>query len=188
VTVLCDFEQIDGTWRCQRCGYEFRHAESAALTRPPGRACKANPVDRPRAPHGGAGTELKRLLGLFFLRPNDDCNCEARAALMDREGPEWCRQNIGMILDWLEEAAGDRRRPFSRRGARVLVWRAIVLAEKREKKRKQAQAKEAARAQDRRERGLCVRCGAKLQGNPTCRRCGLENYNGPDESAASPDA
>jgi DNA-directed RNA polymerase subunit RPC12/RpoP len=179
VTVLCDFEQIDGTWRCQRCGYEFRHAESAALTRPPGRACKANPVDRPRAPHGGAGTELKRLLGLFFLRPNDDCNCAAWPGpdAMTREGPEWWGQNIETILDWLEEAAGDRRLPFSRRGARVLVRRAIALAERREKRRKRAEAKEAAKAQRRREQGLCVRCGAKwdgyqVDGQPSCRRCG----------------
>jgi hypothetical protein len=97
--------------------------------------------------------------------------------MMDREGPEWCRQNIETILDWLEEAAGDRRLPFSRRGARVLVRRAIALAERREKRRKRAEAKEAAKAQRRREQGLCVRCGAKwdgyqVDGQPSCRRCG----------------
>jgi hypothetical protein len=83
----------------------------------------------------GAGTELKRILrrpiailgwlGFDFSR----CRCDERALIMDLEGPRWCRANVETIVEWLREAAQQFHLPFSYRGARFIILRAIRRAE-----------------------------------------------------------
>jgi hypothetical protein len=86
----------------------------------------------------GAGTHLHRLLAAWGFTPSDGCFCEDRVAEMDRHGPQWCRENLDQITDWLVEEAGDcqalgvlaRIVPGPTRVAvRRLVLQAIVLAE-----------------------------------------------------------
>jgi len=81
-----------------------------------------------------AGTELKALLSFLGFTSSPTCSCNARAAEMDRQGCDWCAENIDTILDWLKEQADARGLPFLRAGAKVLVKRAISNA-----RRKQAQ-------------------------------------------------
>lgn len=78
----------------------------------------------------GPGYELKAMLALVGLRPTADCPCQSRADLMDRQGPLWCRRNLQLIVDWLEEEADRRRLPFNRRLGGMLVRRAIRRSER----------------------------------------------------------
>lgn len=86
----------------------------------------------------GVGTHLHRLLAAWGFTPTEGCFCEDRVAEMDREGPQWCRENLDLITDWLVEEAGEcaalgvlaRIVPGPTRVAvQRLIWQAIVLAE-----------------------------------------------------------
>lgn len=52
----------------------------------------------------GVGTELKAILAWFGQEARASCKCQARAAVMDREGVEWCEANQAIIVGWLMEA------------------------------------------------------------------------------------
>jgi len=73
----------------------------------------------------GPGTELKKLLAKFGIRPHGDCKCNRRARIMDQQGAEWCTQNLDKIVGWLKEEADLRRMPFVNRLGIILVKRAI---------------------------------------------------------------
>lgn len=86
----------------------------------------------------GAGTHLHRLLAAWGIVPSERCRCEDRIAEMDRNGPQWCRDNFDTIVDWLLEAAdacgflGALTKIVpgpARIAAQRLVWQAIVCAE-----------------------------------------------------------
>jgi hypothetical protein len=77
-----------------------------------------------------AGTEMKRLLANwpFRIARTSDCQCDARAAIMDAEGCDWCEANIDTIVGWLRQEATDRGLPFLDAAGRLLVRRAIQNA------------------------------------------------------------
>jgi len=79
----------------------------------------------------GPGTELKRLLKRFGIAATEGCNCTSRAALMDRNGIDWCEANIEKIVDWLQEEATRRKLPFVRLAGKTLVRLAIRAARKK---------------------------------------------------------
>jgi hypothetical protein len=79
----------------------------------------------------GPGAELKRLLGRIGIKPTDACLCDQRAMLMDEEGPEWCRQNVDVIVEWMAEEAKNRGLPMVRTVAKLIVLRAIRNAKKK---------------------------------------------------------
>ena len=82
---------------------------------------------------GGAGTELTKLLKFFGIEATEKgCKCKSRAAKMDKNGIEWCSNNIEKICDWLQEESKKRKLPFLRTAARVIVLRAIRNARKAE--------------------------------------------------------
>jgi hypothetical protein len=87
------------------------------------------------APEGGPGTELRRLLHTLGIQPKGkDCQCNAHALEMDRNGVEWCQANVESIIDWLVVEA--KKRPlvgmlFSRLAARQMVALAISRARKK---------------------------------------------------------
>jgi len=54
-------------------------------------------------PRALPGTELAKLLSWF--RQTSGCGCQERAALMDRNGPDWCESHIDEIVGWMTEAA-----------------------------------------------------------------------------------
>jgi hypothetical protein len=86
----------------------------------------------------GPGTHLHRLLAAWGIAPMDGCYCDDRVAEMDRQGPQWCSENIDEIADWLIEEARERQLLGvlarivpgpAQIAARRLVWHAIALAE-----------------------------------------------------------
>jgi hypothetical protein len=83
----------------------------------------------PRAPECLAGTELKKLLNRVGITASPTCSCNARAAHMDMMGCPWVRENLDMVVGWLEEEAIKRGLPFSRMAGKALVRLAVRLAE-----------------------------------------------------------
>lgn len=52
----------------------------------------------------GVGTELKKMLEWFA--PDGGCPaCKQKAAMMDKKGVDWCRENVDIIVNWLVESA-----------------------------------------------------------------------------------
>lgn len=87
----------------------------------------------------GPGTELKKMLSKIGIKASPTCSCNARAQVMDDNGIEWCKANTTTIVGWLREEATKRGLPFVDLAGRIIVKRAISLAETAEKKRKQAE-------------------------------------------------
>jgi hypothetical protein len=86
--------------------------------------------DHPAYPRPkGAGTKLKAILKMFFLKSNPGCNCEDRARTMDENGTQWCRDNLDTIVGWLREEANARGLPFIEVVARQTVLQAIYWAD-----------------------------------------------------------
>lgn len=102
----------------------------------------------PPPPNYGPGTELKKMLAKIGIRASPTCSCNKRAAIMDEKGIDWCKDNTDKIVGWLREESTKRGLPFVDLAGKLLVRRAISLAEKAEKKRKQREAQEENTATD----------------------------------------
>lgn len=76
----------------------------------------------------GAGTELTRFLSWLGYEYTPDCNCRGYAATMNRNGIEWCEQNISTIVGWLKYEANARGILFSKIAAVAIVRLAIAKA------------------------------------------------------------
>lgn len=120
----CDLEKRDGWYVCRNCGWGYGIMDETY-----NRNCPARPFEP--LPEIGPGTELKRLLRRFGIHERIACKCVRRAKRMDIAGPDWCAENLEMIVDWLHEEARARRLPFVRALARVLVKRAIRNARRK---------------------------------------------------------
>ena len=113
----------DELWRKHHARHAAAHAAKLA-----GGDARSVPVRSSNG--GGAGTELRKMLGSIGIHPRGEkCKCNEHAREMDRHGPGWCEANIETILDWLEGEA--RSRPlvgflFSRYLARKVVIEAIA--------------------------------------------------------------
>ena len=80
----------------------------------------------------GPGTELSKLLKMIGISPKEKgCQCKSHAKRMDREGPQWCRENIEKILGWLQTESKKRKLPFMKQVAKQVVLLAIRRAEKK---------------------------------------------------------
>lgn len=85
----------------------------------------------------GPGGHLQKLINRLGFRPVAGCKCKKRAAIMDKNGPAWCRKNIGTIIGWLKEehirarAAGLTRVPWNHLATKGVVLLAIRRAEKK---------------------------------------------------------
>ena len=77
---------------------------------------------------GGPGTELKAILAFWRIHAEPNCLCNARAAEMDRRGPDWCEENLEKIVAWLRQEAKRRKMPFAAIAGRRLVKTAIRRA------------------------------------------------------------
>lgn len=76
---------------------------------------------------GGPGTELSKLLNRFGIKPTPTCQCRAKAAEMDRWGPDECErpERIEEVVAVMREEAAARGLPFLDAVGRLLVRRAI---------------------------------------------------------------
>lgn len=83
----------------------------------------------PASTSGGAGTELKKLLAPFF-KTTATCGCNKMASEMDRLGPDWCIENIDMIVRVMASEAKNRNLPFIPLAAKAMI-RISVRREKR---------------------------------------------------------
>lgn len=82
-------------------------------------------------PTGGAGTELKALLGRLGISSSAGCKCSQRARLMDLRGPDWCEANIEQLAGWLAEEAARRGLPYARAVGAALIRAAVRRARKK---------------------------------------------------------
>jgi hypothetical protein len=83
-----------------------------------------NPSNTPIS-SSGAGTELKKLLNKIGIKASPTCSCNKRAISMDKNGIQWCEDNIDTIVGWLKEEATKRKLPFIEYAAKMLIKRAI---------------------------------------------------------------
>lgn len=91
---------------------------------------------QPRTPVGysapipdiGPGAMLKKQLKKIGIHATEQCACNARAAMMDALGCDWCEQNIDTIVGWLREEAARRKLPFIELFGVFLIRRAIRLS------------------------------------------------------------
>lgn len=83
----------------------------------------------------GCGQNVKKFLKMIGIEASENCSCNRRAAIMDQMGPQWCRDNIDEVLNWLKEEAEVRNMGhlFIRPAVKLMVARAIRQAEKDEK-------------------------------------------------------
>jgi hypothetical protein len=80
----------------------------------------------------GPGTELAALLKTIGIDAKEKgCQCKSHAKRMDKEGPQWCRDNVDTILGWLQTEAKKRKLPFIKTAAKQVVLLAIRRAEKK---------------------------------------------------------
>jgi len=73
----------------------------------------------------GPGTILAGMISAMGIKSTPNCSCRRHALQMNAEGPDWCEENIGSILGWLEEESKKRNLPFVRTVAKLMVQRAI---------------------------------------------------------------
>lgn len=80
----------------------------------------------------GAGSNVKASLKLLGFEAVEGCSCNAKASTMDFMGPDWCEQNLDMIIEWLREEAVSRQKEhlFFRPAVSLMVKRAISKARK----------------------------------------------------------
>lgn len=86
----------------------------------------------PRRKSSGPGTELSKLLKRFGIEPTPTCACRAKAAEMDRWGPDECSrpERIDEVVAVMRAEAKARGLPFLDAAGRLLVRRAIHNARK----------------------------------------------------------
>jgi hypothetical protein len=96
------------------------------------------PIVAAPAPAHGPGAELKRMLSRVGIHATATCACNARAAHMDRWGPDKCEKRLDQIVGWLQEehakraAARETILPFSKLLAANIVKLAIRRARRNE--------------------------------------------------------
>jgi hypothetical protein len=80
----------------------------------------------------GPGTELTKIIAWMGLTPAPGCACKKRARYMDKMGCDWCEQNVGQIVGWLQEEHARTKSllPFVSFAAEKLVRLAIRRARK----------------------------------------------------------
>lgn len=81
----------------------------------------------------GVGTYLRAILKRLGYKSKGACKCSERAREMNKNGIQWCKDNVDTIVGWLKEEAERQKVVFFERGARLIVWRAIAMADKRQK-------------------------------------------------------
>ena len=87
----------------------------------------------------GPGSILSGMISTMGIKSTPNCSCRRHAIEMNTNGPDWCEENIGTILSWLEEEAKKRNLPFVRTVAKVMVQRAIAKSRRlKAKKEKEA--------------------------------------------------
>lgn len=125
----CLFESLSGGRnRCLSCGLTVDIVGEGVPVAVCGRPNTLRVLHGETA-SAGVGTHLKRLLANAGVHAGKGCRCGQHAEEMDKNGPDWCDQNVDVIVGWMEEEAKLRSFTFfTRFAARMLVKKAIRLA------------------------------------------------------------
>jgi len=118
--ILCDFARVDDSndFRCKRCGDVLRQMIGVGrIVQYCNFQDRAGPPILPTLPSDGPGTQLKKLFQRLGIAPEAGCKCNARAAEMDRQGPQWCRDKIDRIVSWLRDEFERQKKSHA--------WRAV---------------------------------------------------------------
>ena len=127
--------------KCNKRGYLVEHAK-ACLVRVFDDGTALYDIEHPAYPRErdetikielngyGPGSQLKKILSKVGITATPNCSCNARAAMMDTQGIEWCEENIDMLVDFLRTEAAKRKLPFIDAAGRALVKMAIKRAKK----------------------------------------------------------
>lgn len=83
----------------------------------------------------GPGAILSGMISAMGIKSTPNCSCKRHALEMNNNGPDWCEENLGTILDWLNEEAQKRNLPFVRTVAKLMVQRAINKSRRLKKKK-----------------------------------------------------
>lgn len=78
----------------------------------------------------GPGTILSKMLSKIGIHSTPNCSCRRRAMEMNTRGPDWCAQNIDLIVGWLKEESEKRKLPFVDFAGKLLIQRAIKVSRK----------------------------------------------------------
>lgn len=79
-------------------------------------------------PSDGPGTRLRVMLKRLQINHEPGCPCREYEQEMNASGPDWCEENIGLIVSRMKQEAARRNLPFSRLAASLLVKLAIRQA------------------------------------------------------------
>lgn len=91
----------------------------------PGKLLQTLYARTPEQNPDGAGTILGGMLKALGIYSSPNCKCRQHAIQMNDMGPDWCEQNMDLILGWLKEESTKRNLPFIETIARLMVQRAI---------------------------------------------------------------
>lgn len=78
----------------------------------------------------GPGTILAGMLSSMGINSTPNCSCRRRALLMNERGPQWCKENKGQILEWLEQEAKKRKLAYIQSAASLMLDKAIAKSER----------------------------------------------------------
>jgi FkbM family methyltransferase len=82
----------------------------------------------------GVGTELAKIFAWFWYHEKPGCKCKHYATEMNKNGIEWCRNNIPTIMEWIHEGAkaqGISMNVIKDLGAKAAILLAVKRAEQR---------------------------------------------------------
>lgn len=74
----------------------------------------------------GPGTRLHQALKAWGFKEQDGCQCFEYAVKMNVNGPQWVKDNIATVLNWLRKSAKQRKLPFSRWIAKRFILGAVA--------------------------------------------------------------
>lgn len=78
----------------------------------------------------GPGTILASMFSAIGIKSSPTCSCRRHALEMNKNGIEWCEENIDTICSWLKEECEKRRIPYVETIAKMVVNKAINKARK----------------------------------------------------------
>jgi hypothetical protein len=78
----------------------------------------------------GPGTILASMFSAIGIKSTPTCSCRRHALEMNKNGIEWCENNLDTICGWLKQECEKRKIPYVDTVARMVVNRAINKAKK----------------------------------------------------------
>ena len=78
----------------------------------------------------GPGSILASMFSMIGIKSTPTCSCRKHALEMNKNGIEWCEENIPTILGWLKEECNKRKIPYVETVAKMMVNKSISKAKK----------------------------------------------------------